>query len=352
MTICYFGIYNPEFSRNKVYMTGLRKLGVNILECIDTSKGILKYWRLWKKHRIIHNDYDVMIVGYPGHIVVPLARIISRKPIILDALCSLYEGEVISRGKYRFNLFMKWWIVLIDWLAVKCADIILVETNTQKDFFIKRFSLDPNKVARVFTGADEEFFYPDISVQKRLRFTVVFRGKFLPEAGVKYIVKAAEILEKENVDVLIIGNGLLEEEIKTAIDEHHLKNIEWLPRYLNYDELRCQMISCHVSLGQFEDHLRLKRTIPHKAFESLAMGLPYITGRNEGVMELLKDGETCLTINPADPAGLAGKIIELKNNPELARKIGENGRKLFEDRLTAEKLAGEILGLMSEARPR
>ena len=46
------------------------------------------------------------------------------------------------------------------------------------------------------------------------------------------------------------------------------------------------------------------------------------------------------------------QIRPIKNNPELARKIGENGRKLFEDRLTAEKLAGEILGLMSEARPR
>lgn len=350
--ICYFGIYNPDFSRNKVYMTGLRKLGVDIIECRDTSRGISKYWRLWRKHKIIQNDYDVMIVGYPGHIVVPLAKMISRKPVVLDALSTLYEGEVISRGKYRFNILMKVWIHAIDWLAVKSSDLVLVETNAQRDFFLKRFSLGPNRIARVFTGADEEFFHTDSSIQKRSKFTAVFRGKFLPEAGVKYIIGAAKLLERENVDVLIIGNGFLEKEIKKSIDEMELKNIKLVSGNLNYEELRKNMLECHVSLGQFENHERLDRTIPHKAFESLAMGLPYITGRNVGVGELLKDRYTCLMVKPADPEDIASKILELKNNPKLAQFVVENGRKLFEERLTAEKLAGDILRLISEVGSR
>ncbi len=349
MKICYFGIYNPDFGRNKVYISGLKKNGVEIIECRDSSRGLLKFWRLWKKHRAIikNGGYDCIIVGYPGHIVVPFAKLISKKKVVFDALCSLYEGEVISRGRYRFNPLMKSWICLIDWLAAKCADLILVETNKQKDYFIKRFGLETNKVARIFTGVNEEIFHPDSNVLKRATFTVVFRGKFLPEAGVKYVIQAAGMLKSEGIDFLIIGNGYLENEIQQQLEKYKADNIKWIGDNLPTERLRNLMLECYVSLGQFENHDRLNRTIPHKAFESLAMGLPYITGRAEGVQELLTDGRDCLMVNLADSNDLSAKILLLKNNPELRRNIADNGRRLYENNLTNRILGRDILELLS-----
>ncbi|MDB5239105.1 MAG: hypothetical protein JWO00_440 [Candidatus Parcubacteria bacterium] len=348
MKLCYFGIYDPEFGRNKVYMSGLRQNGVEIVECRDTSRGAAKFFRLWRKHeQIVRNGgYDALIVGYPGHILVPFAQIISRKPVIFDALATIYEGEVISRGKYSSNPFMKTWVMLIDWLSVKCADAILVETKAQKDYFVKGFSLDPAKVHRVFTGVDEPSLQADHFIPKRPKFTAVFRGKFLPEAGVKYIVQAAKALEKQDVDVLVIGNGFLEEQIGAEIDALKPLNLFWIPKNLPAANLYYKMQECHVSLGQFENHDRLERTIPHKAFESLALGLPYVTGRAKGISELLIDGKNCLMTDLADPDDIAAKILQLKNQPELASEIGRNGRQLFDEKLTARILAKEIMAVI------
>src|SRR3989344_6457800 len=99
MRICYFGIYNPEESRNKIYIKGFKEHGVEIIECRDVTRGPLKYLYLFWKHWKIRNKYDFLIVGYPGHVVVPFAKLISKKPVILDALCSLYEGVIVSRQK-------------------------------------------------------------------------------------------------------------------------------------------------------------------------------------------------------------------------------------------------------------
>ena len=157
MKLCYFGIYDPEFGRNKVYMHGLRQNGVEIIECRDASTGPIKFWRLWRKHRDIirRGGYDAIVVGYPGHLVVPFAKFLAgKKPVVFDALCTLYEGEVISRGKYKSNPFMKWWINFVDSVAARRADVVLVETNAQKAYFIKRFSIPAGKVYRVFTGVD------------------------------------------------------------------------------------------------------------------------------------------------------------------------------------------------------
>ena len=344
MKICYFGIYDPEFGRNKVYFSGLRDNGHEIIECRDDSRGLLKYFHLARRHRAVlkAGGYDTMIVGYPGHVAVPFAKILSKKPVVFDALCTLYEGEVISRGKYRYNPFMRSWISFIDMAAVKTADVILVETNAQKEFFIEKFNLPPGKVFRVFTGTDDEV-PAEKSIKKRGTFTAVFRGKFLPEAGLKYIVEAAKALEGRGVDMLIIGSGHVEKEVASLIESLGPSNLEWISDHLSTEELTEKMMSCHVSLGQFEKHERLERTIPHKAFESLARWLPYITGRAGGISELLTDGKDCLMVNCGDSPDLALKILELKNDPGLREALAKNGHELYESRLSPGKLAEDVV---------
>jgi glycosyltransferase involved in cell wall biosynthesis len=53
-------------------------------------------------------------------------------------------------------------------------------------------------------------------------------------------------------------------------------------------------------------------------------------------------------VNPADPQDLADKILELKNNPVLAKKISEAGITLYKNKLTPKILAGQILTEISK----
>ena len=285
------------------------------------------------------------MVGYPGHPVVWFAKLISKKPIIFDALCTMEEGVLISRGQKGFLGLKEKYIKFVDWLSVKYADVVLVETEAQRNFFEKKFGKS-GKYKVVYTGVDDEFFYKDDEVKKNEKFTAVFRGKFLPEAGVEHVVRAAKILEDKGVSFLIIGNGFLEKDIRSLINEIQPKNLELISNYLEFDDLRNKMLAGHVSLGQLEDHERLERTIPHKCFETIAMGLPYITARTKPVAEILKDGESVLFVNPADPKDLAEKILYLKNNPEVAKRMGNNGYKIYQERFTPKKLAGDILAIL------
>lgn len=349
ITICYFGAYRLDSCRNTIYITGLRQNNANVIECFDHSPGLIKYYKLFIKHWKIRNKYDVMIVGYPGSfLMILLAKLISKKPIIFNAMTSLYEVNIISRERRSKHSFMAWRVWLIDWLSFKFADLVLVESNKQKEYLVKKFRISPYKYIRLFTGADDSDFYPDTNIKKNDKFTVLFRGKFLPEAGVKHIVEAAKILEKEGVNFLIIGGAGLEKEIKKQMKGLNLKNLELIiprPR-LGIDELREKMLTAHVGIGQIENHERLERTIPYKAFESLALKLPYITGNSAGIKELLEDRKNCLMVNLADPKDLANKIMELKNSPELRKKIAENGYELYKEKLTPKALGKELLNII------
>lgn len=340
MKICWFGVYNLKESRNRIYIRGFKELGVEIIECRDDSNGLLKYFKLFKKHWKIRNNYDFLVVGYPGHPVVWLAKLLSNKPIIFDALCTVEEGVIISREEHNRYSLKYFYIRFIDWLAVKSADLVLVESEAQRIFFEGKFGKS-DKYKVVYTGADDSIFYPD-NIKKREKFAVVFRGKFLPEAGVKYVLRAAKILENSDVGFLILGNGWLQDEVKKEISILNLKNLEWISDWLAVDDVRKKMLECNLSLGQFENHERLKRTIPHKAYESLALGLPYITAQAQGISEILTEGENCLMVKPADPKDLADKILQLKNDPKLAEKIANSGLDLYRGKFTPTQLAKKI----------
>ncbi len=346
MIICYFGIYKPTAPRDKIYLGGLKSYGVRVIECVDSSPSFLKFWRLAKKHWPIRKDYDVMMVGYLSTMAAPLAKLISRKKIIFNALGSWYETAILDRemhSKYSLTAQVIW---LFDFLAFHLVDIVLVESNEQKKYIAKKFKVNDSKLRIMYTGADEEVFFPDSKGKKSDTFTVVFRGLFLPATGVEYVIEAAKVLKNQDINFIIIGWGQLLDEVKGMIHSSDLGNVKLIDYFLSPDELRKTMFGAHVMLGQFAAHERMGRTIQNKTFEAMALGMPYITRDSASNRELLEDRKNCLFVKPDDPNDLAKKILELKNNPALRENIASEARKLYEEKLTSKILGKQLFDIL------
>ncbi len=70
--------------------------------------------------------------------------------------------------------------------------------------------------------------------------------------------------------------------------------------------------------------------------EAMACGLPVIATNVGGNPEAVVDGETGLIVPPHHPDALARAILELAEDPALARKMGAAGRKRAEARFSLE----------------
>lgn len=343
--ICYFGIYPPTIARNAVLMSGLREHGVEIIECIDQSSGLRKFIRLFQKHWRVRSAYDVVVVGYLSNLVVPLARIISGKPIVYNACNAMYEATVLDRGLPQWSLkALYYWC--IDYLSFVCAHHILVESDAQKSFLARTFHIAEHKFIRIWTGADQAVFHPDERIQKRSQFTVVFRGAFLPATGVEYILQAARLLEHTPIHFLILGRGHSLEAIQR--EAATCKNVKLITRFLPDAELRELLLSSHVVLGQFSNHPRLDRTIQNKTFEALALGMPYITRDSISNRELLRDGQNCLFVQPADPADLAARIQLLFEHPSHATALATQARETYLTICAPRVIARDLLSALTD----
>ncbi|MDO8482911.1 MAG: glycosyltransferase [bacterium] len=346
ITICYFGIYRPTAPRDKVYLAGLKKLGVEVVECVDNSEGFLKFFRLAKKLYALKNRYDILWVGYLSTMVAPFARLISGKKIIFNALDSWYDRSVRDREMYSQFSPVTWAIWFCDFLAFHLSHVVLVESESQKKFLVREFYVRPDKLMIVFTGADGNIFFPDPTIKKLGRFTAVFRGMFLPATGVEYVIEAARILRDEPVDFIIIGWGQGLSKVKSLLVDYKLPNVTLITEFLESRVLRELMLSAHVMLGQFGDHPRLERTIQNKTFEALALGMPYITRDSSSNRELLTDGEDCLFVPQADASALAEKIMFLKNNDTVIKSLADNASITYAKKFREDVLAVPVFKLL------
>ncbi|GAA1851128.1 glycosyltransferase family 4 protein [Myceligenerans crystallogenes] len=84
------------------------------------------------------------------------------------------------------------------------------------------------------------------------------------------------------------------------------------------------------------------------AVQALLAERPLVASRTQGLAEIVRDGETGLSVTPGDPAALADGIATLLGDPRLAAALAAAGRKDAEARFGAGRyrrdLAGIVLG--------
>ena len=83
--------------------------------------------------------------------------------------------------------------------------------------------------------------------------------------------------------------------------------------------------------------------------EAMKLGKPVVGARCGATPELIRENFNGLLYTPGDDQELAQKIKFLIDNPELARQMGENGRRWAQDEFTVEKYAGKVLEVFEEA---
>ncbi len=372
MTVCYFGTYLRDYSRNRIIIKGLKKNDVQIKEChaelwsntkerLKEFSGFIRklilikrilscYVLLIKRYRQI-GDYDVMFVGYTGHFDIFLARFLAglrRRPLFFDAFVSLYDTFVDDRqlvsSRSLLGRFLRW----VDRKSCMLADKVLLDTNEQIEYFRKKLALTDVRFHRIWVGAEDGLFYPGPEKDDD-SFVVLFYGSLIPLQGAEVILEAAKILETHSdMRFEIVGSGQLSKKIAALAESLNLTNVSFI-EWVDYEKLPKKIGESEVCLGIFGNTSKARRVIPNKVYQALAMRKPVITGDSPAAREALIHGENAVLCKMGDPGQLAEAILSLKKDPLLRRKIAENGHSLFKSHFTTEKIGRMVKGLISQS---
>ncbi|HHX43911.1 MAG TPA: glycosyltransferase family 4 protein [Chloroflexi bacterium] len=371
MRVCYFGTYDADYVRNVVAQTALRSQGVDVVAChatvwnstdekvADARKGPLNprlwlrllraYGRLVRQHRAI-GRYDAMIVGYPGHLDLFLARVLTwlrRAPLVFDAYVSLYDTIVGDRALVQsrslLGVLSRW----IDRTTCRLADAVLLDTRAHIELFRRAYGLSATTFAHIWVGADAVYQAPAKERDEAEPFRVLYFGKFIPLHGVDTVIRAAKLLEAEgDIRFEMIGGGQERAQAEALAASLGVTTVDWGPEWLEPEALRRRIEAADVCLGIFGRSDKAARVIPTKAYIALAMGKPLVTRDSPAARELLTPDVHALLCAPGDPAEVAGAILALRRDPALRRKIGRAGRAMFLTRCSTEAIGRSLVRVL------
>jgi glycosyltransferase involved in cell wall biosynthesis len=302
-------------------------------------------FKLLQLFRSFHADYDVLVVGAPGHTNVPLAKLLAKiggKPLVFDVFDSAYESGVIDRGVIATGSLTSYQYFYTDKVACMLADVSLLDTNEHIRYFIEEFNIKKEKFRLLRLGSDDDMFYPQ-ETKPDDGFKVTFHGTFIPLQGIEYIIKAAKMLESEkDIKFEILGYGQTFNSILTLSKSLNLQNVVFLSKPVRYEELPSFIAKADVSLGIFGNTPKALRVVPNKAYETLAMGKPLITGDTLAAREILTNKKDCILCDVANPQAIAQSILLLKDDDRLRKRIAKNGNRLFNDNFSTQLIGQEM----------
>lgn len=313
-TILALGYHDRKSPRHRSVCEELEKDGGKVLECHTEMKGFLnKCSDLRKKFRALAPGADTVLVPFPGHFLMPLAWVLTRRPrkkLIFDAFVSLYDTDVGDRRRFSPWRPRAWMLWAADWLSMHLADEVLIDTETHRRFLIGKFHIKPSRIRVIYLEARKDIFYPirNHKSEIRDRFEIFFYGTVIPLQGIEYILDAARILEEQNAPVHFSMVG--SEKLKRMVEKAGGKNIA-AGAFVPMEKLPDMIRNADLCLGIFGMSGKARRVIPHKVVDAIACGVPVLTADTPAMRERFAGHPLVRLVRPGDGAALAEAILQL-----------------------------------------
>lgn len=360
-----FGTYDADaHPRVRVLIEGLRAHGVEVREVnqplgLSTAERVRllrQPWRLpllllrlasrWSalarasRRQLRHWRPNLVLVGYLGHFDVVLARALFRRTtIVLDHLV-FAATTAQDRGKgtpVRLRLLRA-----LDGLALRCADLIVVDTVEHRDQVPSGLR---DRCVVVAVGADDRWFVR-VRTDSGARgsaspMSIVFFGLFTPLQGAPVIAAALRELHDRRVPfrATLIGSGQDKAVVREVLQS--LPEITWRD-WVDPAELPVVVAGHDVCLGIFGTTPKALKVVPNKVFQGAAAGCAVVTSDTPPQRRTF--GDAAALVPPGDAAALADSLQELALSHELVDALRQRSRAVAEDRFSPASVVSPLVG--------
>jgi glycosyltransferase involved in cell wall biosynthesis len=285
----------------------------------------------------------------------PTAWLLARLkgvPFLLEVR-DLWPAFAVAVGVLK-NKFL---IQLSEWLEqflYKHADQVIVNSPGFIEHVqargARRVSLIPN-------GADPDMFDPGSDGQSFRdkygldhNFVVLYAGAHGLSNDLDVVLAAAaELKDDPQIRIVLLGSGKEKSRLQSDADERGLDNILFIPPVpkLEMGEALAAADACLAILKPIDMY---KTTYPNKVFDYMAAGRAVILAIDGVIRKVVEEANAGISIPPGDPKALATAMTDLASNRKKCRVLGENGRKIIENKYSREQLADKFTALLEEMR--
>lgn len=179
-------------------------------------------------------------------------------------------------------------------------------------------------------------------------------GRLVEKKGFCDLIAACQVLRQRGVTFSceIVGTGKLSSQLKHQIRDcgmnDSIKLVGPLPQEVLQEHYRRAMIFALPCVRAGDGD---RDVLPNAVKEAMAVGVPVVTTRLEGIEELVEHGVSGLLVEPGDVNGLAERLQELLGNPQLRQRLSVAGRQVIEARFDRRQNFAKLKELFEACSP-
>lgn len=320
-----------------------RKIGADVIAALDEWGRRTDFLRLYQA---VYVGVRLRKMGI-DHVHAHFAGMAARTAFWINKFFSItfsftaHANDIFSPREFEIGL---------DKLC-DTARAIVTETDYAARFLRERFPHRADRVHRIYNGLDfAEFERADFSSTPPLIIAV---GRLIPKKGFSDLIRACALFAEHGTSFRceIVGEGLLEKELRRQIDELRLQNDVELTGAKPQTQLRRRLAAANVFvLPSVIDPDGGRDNLPTVIMEAMATGLPVVSTNIGGIPEMVIENETGFLVQPGDAAAMADAIERVINDPSLAQRLGQFGYERAQALFSIEKNVRELCALIKTGR--
>ena len=212
--------------------------------------------------------------------------------------------------------------VVYNWVDEKS----IVNIHREDNILFERYELDRNK------------------------FYITYNGNIGLTQNIDMLIDVAKEIELyEDIQFILIGEGVYKEKVKQIVKEKKIKNIRLLP-FQPYKEISHVFSLGDVSLVISKPAVGAN-SVPSKTWGIMSASRPVLASFDENELKEIIEMNNCGIFTKAgDKEAFKEALFLLYNNRDLGIKLGKNGRKFVMDNLTMEVGTQKYIDIIREQR--
>jgi len=269
-------------------------------------------------------------------------------------ISDLWPDAVADSGLVRSPFLLRMARKLESFLY-RHADFVGTVTEGIQKILQEDKHVPRGKILFLPIGVDTHLFQPRAADQALLRqhqltdkSVFVFAGTLGHAQGLPVLLDAADALrDRRDIAVVLVGDGPVKRELEAERDRRGLSSVVFAEPVPLAEMPRWWSVA-RGALVPLKDHPVHESARPSKSLPALASGVPVIfSGRGE-MARILSEAEAGVVVPPEQPKALGECILRLTDDEALARKLGENGRRLCQQEFCWQKVVERWLNGITE----
>jgi glycosyltransferase involved in cell wall biosynthesis len=190
------------------------------------------------------------------------------------------------------------------------------------DELIGTFQRKPKNYILILNCGEDYPINKTIESENLDKFTIAFTGHIRRNRGLEPLIAAIKNLKA--VDLVVTGR-VEDKELMNEILT--VSNVKYLGFLEHKQVLAIEANSgAMVALYNLDAYAQNKYVMGNKLFEAMMCGVPIITNVST---EIVNETECGIIIDYNDIDQIRDAIVSIRDNPELRKRLGSNGRKAF-----------------------